>query len=229
MENNDNYNQPTSIVFLLGEAGSGKDSIGKILVEEHGYTRVSFADAVKDEVAKLHDMDVKLLHEQGPVKEKMRSAMIELAENERAKDPLHWLKLAFLKHQDEEFNFKPGLKLVITDCRRDSEIDWLYALKQEIYVANTQSQGRAQHYVFPYLFLVKRDNKPIDTDVLTHGCISYAMGIQKVLHEKTLMTHNDIRLLDGFVHNNGTIDNLKSKIQAVVENFNLNHIYKEIE
>lgn len=220
MENNE-YNTPTIIVFLLGEAGSGKDTVGKILVDDHNFIRVSFADAVKDEVAKIHNIDVKLLHEQGPVKEQMRGAMISLAEGERAKDPLCWLKLALSKHQDENGNFKPGLKLVITDCRRDSEIDWLYTLKQEITIANAKEKD-AQHYVMPYLFLVKRDNKPVDSDVLTHGCINYALGIQKVLHEM----HN-IRLVDGFIHNNGTIDNLQSKIHTLVETFDFNHIYNQ--
>lgn len=226
MENN-NYNVPTSIVFLLGEAGSGKDTVGKVLVEEHGYTRVSFADAVKDEVAKIHNIDVKLLHEQGPIKEEMRGAMISLAEGERAKDPLCWLKYALDKHRDETGDFKPGLKLVITDCRRDSEIDWMYALKQQVLFANKESKDLAQHYVFPYLFLIKRENKSLDPDALTHACISYAMGIQKVLQDETPMFGAGIRLVDGIIHNSGTIDYLKSKIGAMVETFNLNHIYIE--
>ena len=39
------------VIFLLGLAGSGKDTVGKAFVDK-GYTRVSFADALKDEYAK---------------------------------------------------------------------------------------------------------------------------------------------------------------------------------
>lgn len=35
------------IVGLSGYAQSGKDSTGKVLVEEHGFTRIAFADALK--------------------------------------------------------------------------------------------------------------------------------------------------------------------------------------
>ena len=35
------------IIGLSGYAGSGKDEIAKILVEEYGFTRIAFADAVR--------------------------------------------------------------------------------------------------------------------------------------------------------------------------------------
>jgi len=36
------------IIGLTGQRGSGKDSVGARLVERHGFTRVAFADALKD-------------------------------------------------------------------------------------------------------------------------------------------------------------------------------------
>ena len=39
-------------VALIGPAGVGKDTVAKLLVTQHGYTRVAFADALKD--ALLH-------------------------------------------------------------------------------------------------------------------------------------------------------------------------------
>lgn len=42
------------VVGLTGYKGSGKDTLGKILVEEHGFTRVGLADAVKDAVYALN-------------------------------------------------------------------------------------------------------------------------------------------------------------------------------
>jgi hypothetical protein len=36
------------VVVLHGEPGSGKDTIGKRLVDEHGFTRLAFADKLKE-------------------------------------------------------------------------------------------------------------------------------------------------------------------------------------
>lgn len=36
-----------SIIGLTGEAGAGKDTVGRLLVERHGYIRLSFADVMR--------------------------------------------------------------------------------------------------------------------------------------------------------------------------------------
>jgi hypothetical protein len=41
------------IIGLAGYAGSGKDTVGKILVEQHGFRRVAFADKVKELALKV--------------------------------------------------------------------------------------------------------------------------------------------------------------------------------
>ena len=47
------------IIGLSGYAQSGKDSVAKILVEEYGYTRIAFADKIKEFLlsfnAQVHD------------------------------------------------------------------------------------------------------------------------------------------------------------------------------
>ena len=73
-----------NIIFLLGEAGSGKDTVGKEFVKL-GYTRVSFADAMKQQYADLNNIDVQDLQIQGLKKEIHRPKLIEFAENERKK------------------------------------------------------------------------------------------------------------------------------------------------
>lgn len=42
------------IIAFAGFAQSGKDSAGKYLVENHGFTRISFADAVRDALYALN-------------------------------------------------------------------------------------------------------------------------------------------------------------------------------
>lgn len=214
--------EPTQIFFFLGESQSGKDTAGEMLCTFNDFTRVSFADAVKDEVAELHGIDVRLLHQQGPIKEQYRDAMISLAEGKRAIDPLCWVKRAFKPYQNEDGSFKPGLKLVVTDCRRDAEIDWILAKKTEIANAELAASEAetARHYEQVRLFNIIRHNKPVDKDVLTHACIGYALGIQKMLNEQ----RSHIRLIDAFVYNNDTLEQLAVKLNALVQTFSITHI-----
>lgn len=44
----------STIIGISGYARSGKDSIGKILVEQHGYTRLSFADLLREALLLLN-------------------------------------------------------------------------------------------------------------------------------------------------------------------------------
>ena len=51
-------NNHARTIFLLGEMCAGKDYLGKILCEELGYTRIALADALKQEVADLHNTTI---------------------------------------------------------------------------------------------------------------------------------------------------------------------------
>lgn len=49
------------LIGLVGFAGSGKGTVADILVEQHGFTKLSFADALKDAVAVIFGWERKLL------------------------------------------------------------------------------------------------------------------------------------------------------------------------
>lgn len=207
----------TNIVFLLGTSKAGKDTIGNYMVEKYNFERVSFADVLKEEFAKLKDIDVKILHEQGPEKEFYRPELIEYAEAKRAINPTCWLEKAFEKFLDNG-NFKEDYNLVITDCRRDAEIDWVADQKNIIIsvnerIADLQEQKfrnreflevveMEAHYFRVYLVYVKNDiAEKNDLDMLTHYCIGYAKGKGVV----------DVTLL-----NNSTLDELKKKTDKLI-------------
>lgn len=53
---------PFVIVMLSGWAGSGKDAAAALLVEEHNFARVAFADALKVDVSEATGLPVTLFH-----------------------------------------------------------------------------------------------------------------------------------------------------------------------
>ena len=181
----------TKIIFLLGTAGSGKDTVGRMFVNK-GYTRVSFADTLKEEYANHLGIDVSLLHKQGPQKEKLRAGIIKYAEDKKKTDPLIWLNKAFEKHRDTNGQFKDGIKLVVTDFRRDCEVDWYYNLWEQIqeYEFHEELHKKKKHPIDLRMFYINRDTT--DKDPLTHFTVGKVHGINKV-HQG---------FIDAVIHNN---------------------------
>lgn len=58
-----------TVIALSGWKGSGKDTVADYLVREHGFIRVSFADALKEMVAQQYDVPLEYMHE--PSKKEM--------------------------------------------------------------------------------------------------------------------------------------------------------------
>lgn len=192
--------EKTELVFLCGLSYSGKDTVGKEFIKK-GYIRVAFGDAVKEEYARIHNIDVKDLHIQGPIKELHRSEIINLAELQRAIDPTFWINKAIEPYLDENGKIKEGLKLVFTDVRRRSEIDFIYFFKS----------ANSDYYITSKLFLIKNPNI-IDPDTLSHNSIGYLEGINKV---------SPYKIIDAIVLNDGTKEELTEKVNRLIETFSL--------
>lgn len=60
------------LIGLTGYAQSGKDTVGSRLISEHGYTRVSFADGLRDAVYALNPIVAQGVMEQGLAAETLR-------------------------------------------------------------------------------------------------------------------------------------------------------------
>lgn len=200
----------TQIVFLVGCAGSGKDTVGKCF-KEMGFTRVSFGDTLKKEYALQNGIDVSILHEQGPLKEFHRPGLIKLAEDARAIDELIWVNKAFKPHLEPEGRFhnqfKEGLKLVVTDARRIGDIEWAFRAKENPLLDIK-------------LFIVNRPGI-IDNDALTHEAIGYAKGLHRIVSA-------DFPFIDGVIENDKTVEALAAKVKWIAKLYNFlpaPHIY----
>ena len=199
--------ESSKIVFLLGKAGSGKDTVGELFIKK-GYTRIGFADAVRTEYAERYNVPMEHLTRQGPLKEKHRPNIIELAEGKRDIDPYYWANTALTPYLEKGI-FKPNVKLVITDARRISDIVWYYnMLKTTTYL---NADGRTEYKNFLNLFYVDRNVE--DLDVLTHYTIGYAQGYSKA--------DTVLPLITATIDNNGTLEELSQKVEDCFTFYNL--------
>jgi phosphomevalonate kinase len=199
----------TTLVWLLGESKVGKDTVGDMFIKK-GFTRIAFADKPREELAAKLGIELKDLIMQGPIKEKYRPALIKLAEEARVKDPYVWIKKAFENYQTLEGEFKDDIKLIITDCRRVSEIKWYY----KFWKKNRDEFGPffapSSEQVNLRLFHVVRQGTQ-DSDVLTHECIGYTKAI------------NDLNpgFIDATLFNDTTIKDLEAKIEKLIKLYSL--------
>ncbi|MBH8600108.1 AAA family ATPase [Thermoactinomyces sp. CICC 23799] len=95
-------------IALTGKAGAGKDSIADLLVENCGFERLAFADALKE-------FDRQIF---GESKVKNRRRLQELGQLCRKFDEEVWIK-----HLDKKLE-QAGEKVVITDLRQMNEYEF---------------------------------------------------------------------------------------------------------
>jgi hypothetical protein len=99
------------IIGCSGYGFSGKDSVGRILTEHHGFDRVAFADALKAEAIEL-GWD-------GTKGEGGRRFLQTLGERRRKESPTYWIRKA-LDAIDQ-----CGPRVVITDVRYKNELQMI--------------------------------------------------------------------------------------------------------
>ena len=133
------------IIGLTGYAQSGKDTVASILVEQYGYTRVAFADKVRE---LLYELDPPFPMEDGKVvglqnlidvygwdsakqNELVRSMLQNLGLGARKLfGPNFWVNEAIKTMLNDP---RPDLKYVITDVRFLNEADMIKANHGQIW------------------------------------------------------------------------------------------------
>lgn len=117
------------LIGVCGAAGSGKDTLADYLVDQFGYTKLSFALPIKKALSAMFGID--FVHMSREAKEQPlpiinvtpRRLMQTLGTEwgRQLISPMIWISAV-----DNMLNDKPkGFKAVISDCRFENEARWL--------------------------------------------------------------------------------------------------------
>ena len=120
------YRHP--VIGLSGFKRSGKDTAAHALSARLGYTRIAFADALRDEVFERHGIRLGDDDKDKPLPayglRSYRDLLIEHAQERRAQNPDYWVERVDAKAREYR---SLGIRIVVTDVRLPNEVTWLHA------------------------------------------------------------------------------------------------------
>lgn len=138
------------IIGLTGYAQSGKDTVAQILVNDYGYTRIAFADKIREFLYESGPDYIKsLVDDIGWDKAKQNSTVRELLQNtgvgaRKVFGEGFWVHEAMKTMLDDP---RPDLNYVITDVRFLNEADMIKANKGQIWRIQRLGVGAVNFHV----------------------------------------------------------------------------------
>lgn len=158
-----------TVIGLRGAKGAGKDTLASILVAEHGFRRLAFGDAMKDEVAEQYGIEAARLHDQkiknecrAPDGRLWRQELQDHASRQRRENPHYWVEKVLsrlLEPPSDESNL-----IVISDVRDRHEVALVHAFGGKVWQVRRllaeQSAAADSHEAEHYL-----DAMPADREV----------------------------------------------------------------
>ena len=195
-----------TIIGLMGFIGSGKGTVGEILVNDYGFQKIAFADALKDAVSEIF---------QWP-RDMLEGNTIESREW-REKIDSWW---------SQRFGYEVTPRLILqqmgTDSLRSNISDnlWISALERRLkrdtnyVITDVRFENEIQfiNKINGTLIWVKRGSTPTKEEL-------------KNLHKSETEWYNSMPYyLNYIIENNGTIDELKtnvSKVLTTIPNYNM--------
>ena len=133
------------IIGLCGACGAGKDTVANILVNEHGFIKLSFAAALKDVVSIVFSWPREMLEGDTPASRAWRETIdpfwtkkteidgftprkaLQIVGTDLFRNRLYedtWIDIVENKIA-KILEARPDARIVITDCRFENEIDLL--------------------------------------------------------------------------------------------------------
>lgn len=175
------------IIGLSGYARSGKDTVAEILVNDYNFTRVAFADAIRDI---LYDMNViTACSPTGRVQDAVdRVGWDEAKQDTEVRRQLQNLGVAARKHMGEHIWVKTVLNKIFENPYQDYVITDVRFKNEAEYVKSCE--GHMWRVVRPYVFAVNDHISEVDLD--------------------------DYKF-DAYVHNNSDLNGLKTTVDFHME------------
>ena len=181
-----------SVVGIFGKAGSGKDTIANYMIENLGYTKIAFADILKDIVSVIFSWDRHLL--EGDTKESRQF---------RESKDVWWSKKL-----DKEITPRLMLQQIGTELFRnhfDKNI-WIYAIERKIAryskVVITDIRFLNEHQLIKNLNgIIIKVIRNIDNKIPSHSSEN---------------NFNDFSF-DFQIHNNHTIEDLHNQVMNLLK------------
>lgn len=158
------------IIGLTGYAQSGKDTVAKILVDNYGYTRIAFADKIREFLYETAPDYIKLLvDEVGWEKAKQNQAVRELLQNtgvgaRKVFGEGFWVHEAMKTMLNDP---RPDLNYVVTDVRFLNEADMIKANHGQIWRVKRIGVGAVNAHVSE----TQMDGYPVDQIFVNNGTI----------------------------------------------------------
>ena len=127
----------TMLIGLAGFAGTGKDTLYKLIkeiAEKDGdkFTKVAFADQLKKDLIPIaNKMGVHPFTEGQDEKRLLRPIMVAYGEAQRKIDPMYWVER--VENSVNYFLIK-GINICITDTRYENEAGWIQAKGIVVYL-----------------------------------------------------------------------------------------------
>lgn len=208
-----------AVIGICGLIGSGKGTAADILVENHGYKKISFADALKDGVAAMFGYDRALLEGDTAESREWREKPDKFWTKECGEDmsPRLILQLVGTDAMREGFFKDVWVAIVKKQIQENPDVNWVIA---DCRFPNEQNVikelgGQVWH--------VRRGDEPDwwDTAVIANSlndsegpivteCISVLEDLG--IHSSEYSFAREDEYFNEIIDNNGTLDELKNQV-----------------
>ena len=212
----------SKLIGICGLIGSGKDTVGEILVKEYGFTKLSFAGTLKDMTAVLFDWDREMLEGTTPETRAAREIIDPFWTEKLGRD---WSPRIGLQQMGTEImrnNLHDSIwihtlenkirkldKVVITDCRFPNEIDFVKA-HGEIWTIDRGPKPDWWDHAVEFNYPNGKNTRRIMQD---HGTTPEQLGVHASEYSWAGVSaeHN--------IDNNFTLESLTNKVRELASRF----------
>jgi len=206
----------SKLIGICGLIGSGKDTVGEVLVNEYGYSKLSFAGTLKDMTAVLFDWDREMLEGTTPATRAEREILDPFWSEKLGRDwspriALQQMGTEVMRnhfHEDIwlltlENKLRKHDKVVITDCRFPNEIKFVLR-RGEIWTIDRGAHPSWWNYAVRFNYPLDADTRRVMHDL---GQTPEQLGVHASEYS-WVGTPSKYR-----IDNNGTLKDLHSKVR----------------